>query len=126
MRISKHRAVLTVALLSLATANAGPGQSHTPFADVRVEARVLADDWVRTASVASLDDLALRTAAFAGLVPKTIVTLDDRQHAADHVLMDSANTILGQHTAQEDAQAARNITYTLDLIASGEARGPGR
>jgi hypothetical protein len=124
--MSRFRAVLTVAVLSLATANAGPGQFASPIADVRVQARTLADDWVRTASVANLNDLALRTAAYAGLVPKTVVTLDDRQHAADRVLLDSANTILGPHTAEEDAQAARNITYTLDQIASGEARRVGR
>ena len=125
MGTSRLRAVLIAAILSLATANAGPGQSASPIGDVRVQARMLADDWVRTASVANLNDLALRTAAFAGLVPSTVVTLDGRQHPADRVLMDSANTILGMHAAEEDAQAARNITYTLDLIASGEARSTG-
>lgn len=89
--------------------------------EVREEAEKLASDWVRTASQANLNDFAYRTAAFAGMVHDTTVVLDGHTMAADRTLMDSANTILGPHTAEEDAQAVRNITYTLDLVASGRA-----
>ncbi len=120
MRKTRLQAVLLAVALTLATASAGPQQS--PISDVRLEARTLASDWVRTASVANLNDLAFRTSAFAGLVPDTFVTLDNRTHPADRVLMDSANSILGPHTSEEDAQSVRNIVYTLDLIANGHAR----
>ncbi len=122
MRSTRLQAVLLAIAFTLATANAGPEQSRSPVSDVRLEARMLASDWIRTASVANLNDLAFRTSAFAGLVPGTVVTLDGRQHSADRVLMDSVNTILGPHTPEEDAQSARNITYALDLIANGESR----
>ena len=103
------------------TANAGP-KTQDPYADVRAEARVLADSYVRTATITSLNDLAFRTAAFAGLVPMTQVTLDGRTLELDRVLMDSAQTLLGQHTPEEDAQAVRNIVYALDEVAKGNTR----
>jgi hypothetical protein len=108
-------------LLLFVAANAGP-QMQDPYPDVRAEARNLANDYVRTATPAHLNDLAFRTAAFAGLVPKTQVTLDDRTHALDRVLMDSAQTLLGLHTPEEDAQAIRNIVYALDEVAKGHTR----
>jgi hypothetical protein len=95
---------------------------HDPYADVRSEARTLADGYVRTATTASLNDLAFRTAAFAGLVPGVQVTLDGRALALDRVLMDSAQTLLGLHTPEEDAQAVRNIVYALDEVAKGRTR----
>ncbi len=122
MRKTRLQTVLVAAVLTLATASAGSGQGGTPIADVRLEARMLANDWVRTASVANLNDLAFRTSAFAGMVPSVTVKLDGRVHSADRVLMDSANTILGPHGDGEDAQAIRNITYTLDLIANGNSQ----
>ena len=118
----KGRALLFVALLSLAVANAGPIQ-RSPVTDVRMQARMLADDWIRTASVANLDDLAMRTSAFAGLVPKATVDLDGHLMSANQALMDSAKTILGPHTPEEDAVAVRNVVYTLDFIAQGRAWG---
>ncbi len=122
MRKPRVPSFLLVVFLTLATASAGPQQARSPISDVRLEARILASDWVRTASVANLNDLALRTSAFAGMVPGTIVKLDGRAHSADRVLMDSVNTIVGPHTGEDDAQAVRNITYTLDLIANGDTR----
>ena len=107
--------------ITLVTAGAGYSSGPATSKDTRKEAQQLASDWVRTASVANLNDFAYRTAAFAGLVHDTTVTLDGRAMAADRVLMDSADTILGPHTMEEDAQAVRNITYTLELVASGNA-----
>jgi hypothetical protein len=120
MRSRLTPTLLLLALL-LTTANAG-SQMQNPYTDVRAEARRLADDYVRTATTTHLNDLAFRTAAFAGLVPKTQVTLDDRMHPLDRVLMDSANTLLGMHTPEEDAQAVRNIVYALDEVAKGHTR----
>ena len=107
-----------IPLLILAAAAAGPSHEAV-FVDVRAEARALTEDWVRTASVANLNDLSLRTAAFAGLVPNTQVTLDGRTLVLDRVLIDSVNTILSSHTEVEDAQAVRNITYALNEVAKG-------
>lgn len=121
--MARQRVLLIVAALALGTANAGPVQSSGPVADVRMQARTLADDWVRTASVANLDDLAMRTSAFAGLVPRATVDLDGSLMSTNQALMDSAKTILGQYSSEADATAVRNIVYTLDEIAKGNAWG---
>ena len=60
--------------------------------------------------------------AFAGLVPRVQVTLDGRTHDLDRVLMDSAQTLVGLHAPEEDAQAIRNIVYALDEVAKGNTR----
>lgn len=117
-----RRFVTPVLLLTLLLAGNAGSQMHNPYTDLRAEARKLADDYVRTATTTHLNDLAFRTAAFAGLVPRVQVTLDGRTHELDRVLMDSAQTLVGLHTPEEDAQAIRNIVYALDEVAKGNTR----
>jgi hypothetical protein len=87
--------------------------------EVRAAARKLAHAWVETASAQTLDQLANRSMAFAGMVPDLLVVLDGHRFSATQVLNDSALTILRNNTTEADAAAARNTVYTLMEIAEG-------
>lgn len=89
--------------------------------EVRQTARKLAHAWIDTASAGTLDQLADRSIAFAGMVPGLFVVLDGHRMSATQALKDSALTILGQHTTGEDAEAIRNTVYALMEIADGRA-----
>ena len=92
---------------------------------VRSAARKLANVWVEQASPPTLDSLAQRSIAFAGMVPGTYVVLDGKRFSAPQALMDSALTILNLNNFEADAGAIRKIVYTLMEIAEGRARrGP--
>ena len=117
----RKRVLVLLAAFTLTVATAGPGPHSSPVADIRLQARSLADDWVRTASVANLNDLALRTSAFAGLMRGNVIQIDTRRMDTNQVLLDSAKTILGEKTALEDSQAVRNIVYALEEVARGNS-----
>ena len=86
-------------------------------------------DWVHIAGPESIDGLAWRTMAFAGLVAEVDVILDGHRMSATQALLDSALTLVDAKTIGEDAHALRNITYALNLIVDGRtvaARSPAR
>lgn len=91
-------------------------------AEVRKEARKLVDAWIKTAGATTLDGLANRTIAFAGLVPGLDVTMDGKQMSATDALINSSLTIIKSHSNDEDARAIRNAVYALMEIAQGRVK----
>jgi hypothetical protein len=87
----------------------------------RTLARKLATAWVETAAPATLDQLAQRSIALAGMVTGTYVLLDGKRILAAQTLTDGALTILNQNTFEADAGAIRNIVHALTEIAEGRA-----
>src|SRR6185503_2970381 len=88
-------------------------------ADVKRAARKLAHSWVETAGAQTLDQLANRSIAFAGMVPGVYVELDGKRLNATQILMDSALTIIKSNVNEADAAAIRNTVYALMEIAEG-------
>ncbi|MCC7435679.1 MAG: hypothetical protein IT363_13415 [Methanoregulaceae archaeon] len=112
--------MLLVCLGFVAPAQARRSQSYAPVpSEVRSTAKSLAKAWITTASPDTLDQLAYRSIAFAGMVPGIEVVLDGRRMSATTALKDSALTIIGQHDQQRDAEAIRNIVYALHEIGAG-------
>ena len=87
--------------------------------EVRKEARKLVDAWISTAGATTLDGLANRTIAFAGLVPGLDLTLDGKKISATDALVNSSLTIIKSHSNDDDARAIRNAVYALMEIAQG-------
>jgi len=122
------RAICLSLVILFSTANAGSaeptvGSTHwtgpVVSGDVRVTARKLAQAWVDSASAETIDALAHRSNAFAGMVPGVIVRLDGKRMLAETVLTNSALTILKGSDQEQDARAARNCVYALMEIANG-------
>jgi len=90
----------------------------------RDEARKLLSDWVHIAGPESIDGLAWRTMAFAGLVAELDVILDGSRMSATQALLDSALTLVDSKTIAQDAHALRNLTYALDLVVEGRTVAP--
>ncbi len=88
-------------------------------AETKRVARKLANSWVDTASATTLDQLANRSIAFAGMVPGIYVVLDGKRMNAGQALIDSALTIIRQQDNAADAAAIRNSVYILNEIARG-------
>ena len=91
----------------------------------RDEARILLYDWVHITGPESIDGLAWRTMAFAGLVAELDVILDGLRMSATQALLDSALTLVDAKTIGQDAHALRNITYALNLIVDGRTVASG-
>lgn len=114
-----------IVLLLVCLGHVAPAQARLPqsyarvSSEVRSTAKILAQAWITTASPDTLDKLAYRSIAFAGMVPAIDVVLDGRRMSATTALKDSAMTILGQHEPQRDAEAVRNIVYALNEIRAG-------
>jgi hypothetical protein len=122
---------LTAASLVLCIVSAfasGPNNRPRPLmskaavaTQTRSLARKLATAWVETAAPGTLDQLAQRSIAFAGMVSGRYVFLDSTRMPATQVLTDSALTILNKNAFEADAGAIRNIVYALTEIAEGRA-----
>ena len=123
-------AVLLVATSTFAAPASGqrrPGPSKAILSsEVKKEARKLVDAWLGTAGANTLDGLANRTIAFAGLVPGLDVTLDGKQMSAGDALIASALTIIKSHSNDEDARAIRNAVYALMEISQGRVKASKR
>lgn len=123
-------ALFLLVILGLAPAAAAvPIQvtKATIDAETKRSARKLANSWVDTASASTLDQLANRSIAFAGLVPGIFVVLDGKRMNAGQALIDSALTIITQSNNSADAAAIRNSVYILNEIANGRTtRGNAR
>ena len=85
---------------------------------------LLLKDWLHIRGSESIDGLAWRTMAFAGLVPDVDVILDGHRMSAKQALLDSALTLVDSKTIGQDANALRNITYALSLIVDGRTVRP--
>lgn len=117
----KLLACVCVALIlsSFAPAN---GPKSVVSSEVRQTARRLAHAWVDTASATTLDQLANRAIAFAGMVPGLSVVIDGKKMNAGRALVDSGLTIIGSNDNAADAAAIRNTVYILMEIADGRAK----
>ena len=92
----------------------------------REEGKLLLKDWLHIRGAESIDGLAWRTMAFAGLVPDVDVVLDGHRMSAKQALLDSALTLVDSKTIGQDANALRNITYALSLIVDGRTVRPDK
>jgi hypothetical protein len=117
--------LLLLVLLSVAlAAHAGPpaGKSKTlPDAEVRRAARKLAYSYIETASTPTMNWLAYRTVAFAGMVRGLDVVLDGHRLDAARALLDSGLTLLQDKDHYADARAIRNTVAILMELSAGRA-----
>ncbi len=118
----RHRIGVSVFVATALIATAQAQRSVTT--EVRAVARKLAHAWVDTASAQSLDQLANRTIAFAGMVPGMAVVIDGRKMDAGRALIASGLTIIKSNDNDADANAMRNAVYILMEIANGRAKRP--
>jgi hypothetical protein len=109
----------------VATALIGTAQAQRSVTtEVRTVARKLAHAWVDTSSAQTLDQLANRTIAFAGMVPGILVVIDGRKMDAGRALIASGLTIIKSNDNDADANAMRNAVYILMEIAKGKTKRP--
>jgi hypothetical protein len=112
-------AVLMHVIASSASPSGSAIQSVRLPAETRAMAKKLIQSWVDTAGATTLDGLANRSIAFAGLVPNVTVFLDGKRFDASRALVDSALTIIKSNSNDADAAAIRNTVYILREIAEG-------
>jgi hypothetical protein len=94
-------------------------QRHAASPETRKKAKELANAWVDTASGQTLDQLANRSIAFAGMVAGLYVELDGHWMTANDALVNSALTIIKSQDNDADARAIRNTVYALMEISEG-------
>ncbi len=121
MLLKRHVIVLAIVAAIMTPIPAGASEKGVSQ-DVKVSARKLAKAWIETASAQTLDQLANRSIAFAGMVAGWEVTLDGRRFDAGQALVDSGLTIIKSNVNEADAAAMRNTVYILMEVASGRAK----
>lgn len=110
-----------LACFGLAETRPRPAQKSKSLvsAEVQRAARKLAFAYVETAKAQTLDELANRTIAFAGMVPGLYVVLDGKRMNAGTALLDSGLTIIKSSDNDADARAIRNSVYILMEVSKG-------
>ena len=75
--------------------------------------------FVETAAANTLNSLAYRSIAFAGMVSGQYVVVEGQRVRADQGLIDSGLVLVNDHSHEEDAAAVLNMMRILTEIAEG-------